>query len=96
MSSLEERDNDYCCAIGESRNPFLSDMTQESIIRDRMTQQMKKKKWMVSFHHGKLNPLPSTWEFPKGLTMINLMNMWLMGKRKRKHPTDALSFQASC
>ena len=36
----------------------------------------------VGLHHGKLNPLPRTWEFPKGLTMINLMNMWHMGNIK--------------
>ena len=37
-------------------------------------------------HHGKLNLLLSTWEFPKGLTMINLMNMWLMGNIKENTP----------
>ena len=78
----EERYNDYCGAIGESQNPFLSAMTQASIIRDRTTQQFKKQKLTVGLHHGKLNPLPSTWKFSKGLTMINLINMFLMGNRK--------------
>ena len=78
----EEIYNGYCGAIVEDQNPFLLAMTQASIIRDRTTQQSNKQKLTVGFHHGKLNPLPSTWEFPKGLTMINLMNMWPMGNRK--------------
>ena len=78
----EERDNNYCGATGESRNLFLSAMTQASIIRDITTQQLKKRKLTVGLHHGKLKPLPSTWEFAKGLTMINLVNMWLMGNIK--------------
>ena len=51
-----------------------------------MTQQLKKQKVTVGLHHGKLNPLPSTWEFLKGLTMINLMNIWLMKNRKENTP----------
>ena len=62
--------------------PFLSAMTQASIIRDITTQQLKKRKLTVGLHHGKLNPLPSTWKFSKVLTMINLINMWIIGNRK--------------
>ena len=82
----EERDNDYCGTIREPRNPFLLAMTQASITCDRMAQQAKKQKLTVGLHHVKLNPLISTWEFPKGLTMINLMNTWLMGNRKENIP----------
>ena len=41
---------------------------------------------MVGLHHGKLNPFPSTKEYQKGLTMINLMNMSLMVNRKENIP----------
>ena len=82
----KERDNDYCGAIGEYRNLFLSAMAPASTIRDRTTQQLKKQKLTVGLYHGKLNPLPSIWEFPKRLTMINLMNMWLMGNIKENTP----------
>ena len=61
-------------------------MTQASIIQDRTTQKLKKQKLTVGFHHGKLNPLPSTWEFPKGITMINMMDMWPMVNRKENIP----------
>ena len=67
-------------------NPFLSAMTQASINRDRTTQKFKKQTFTVGLNNGKLNPLPSTWEFPKGLTMINLMNMWIMVNRKENIP----------
>ena len=67
-------------------------MTQASTIRDISTRQLKKRKLTVGLHHGKLNPLTSTWEFPKGLNMINFMNMLLMGNRKEKiSPTQYLT-----
>ena len=56
-------------------------MAQASIIRDRMTQKLKKQKLTVGLHHGKLNPLPGKFKFPKGITVINLINVWLMGNR---------------
>ena len=61
-------------------------MTQASIIQYITTQQLKKIKLTVGLHHGKLNTFPITWEFPKGFTMTNLMNMWLMGNRKENTP----------
>ena len=61
-------------------------MIYASIIQDRTTQQSKNQKMTVGLHHGKLNLLPSTWEFPRGLTMINLMNMWLTENRKENTP----------
>ena len=61
-------------------------MTQASIIRDKMTQELRKRKLTVGLQNGNLNPLPSTWEFSEGFTMINLMNMWFMGNRKENTP----------
>ena len=51
-----------------------------------MTQQLMKQKMAVILHHGKLNSFLRTWEFLKVLTMINLMNMWLMENRKENIP----------
>ena len=47
---------------------------------------MKKRKIIVGFHHGKLNPLPSNWNFPKRLTVIALINMWHRGSTRDNVP----------
>ena len=43
----EKRGNDYCIEIGEAQNPFISAMTQASIILYIMTQHLKKQKLSV-------------------------------------------------
>ena len=43
---------------------------------------MKSRTLTMGYHHGKLNPLPSTWQYPNGCTLIQLMNLWLIGNRK--------------
>ena len=56
------------------------------LIRDATQRQLKRRRFTIGFHHGKLNPLPSTWVFPKGLSIINMMNMWYCGNPKEQVP----------
>ena len=72
--------------VNISNEAFLSQHTREAIIREKTATQIKKRKLTVGWHHGKLNPLPSTWEFPKNTTLINMMNMWLLGNKKENVP----------
>mmetsp|Transcript_7253 Transcript_7253/g.11641 ORF Transcript_7253/g.11641 Transcript_7253/m.11641 type:complete len:555 (+) Transcript_7253:2-1666(+) len=37
-------------------------------------------------HHGKLNPLPTDWEFPTHHSIIDILNLWLLGEPERKIP----------
>ena len=41
-------------------------------------QQMRRRKLTVGYHHGKLNPLPPRWNYPK-MNIVQLIHMWLMG-----------------
>ena len=55
------------------------------------------RKLKVGYHHGKFNPLPASWRYPPGLTLIQLINLWLIGSPKehipqlRKIPTSLLA-----
>ena len=51
---------------------------------------MKSRTLTMGYHHGKLNPLPSTWQYSNGCTVIQLMNLWLIGNRKEDVPTLAI------
>ena len=59
--------------------PFVDDGTLDQLTSKRTSQQLKARKLTLGYHHGILNPLPSTWRYPKGITLIQLINLWLLG-----------------
>ena len=71
---------------GLETDNFLSAQTREQIIREKTRCQLKRRKLTLGLHHGKLNPLPSTWTFPKKMSVIHLINMWLLGNKKENVP----------
>jgi hypothetical protein len=66
--------------------PFIDEATANQLSRERTKKQLKTRQYTVGFHHGKLNPLPSNWRYPKGLTLIQLINLWLIGVRDQNVP----------
>ena len=73
-------------------NPnLLSTCAIDKILRQKTSKQMKSFTLTMGYHHGKLNPLPSTWKYPNGCTVIQLMNLWLIGNRKENVPPLAIS-----
>ena len=68
-------------------NPnILSTEARDRIVRQKTSKQMKSRTLIMGYHHFKLNPLPSTWQYPNGCTVIQLMNLWLIGNRKKNVP----------
>ena len=41
---------------------------------------------MMGYHHGRCSRLPSIWKYPKGTTVIQLMNLWLVWNRRDHVP----------
>ena len=56
------------------------------IIKQATKEQIASRKIKVGFHHGHFNPLPASWKIPKGLTVIQLMNLWLVGSENEHVP----------
>ena len=50
----------------------LSAAVKDEIIRQRTKQQLAKRTLTIGYHHDRLNPLPSTWSFPKCSLSYNL------------------------
>ena len=40
----------------------------------------------MGYHHGKFNPLPASWRYPPGLTLIGLCHLWLVGSPRENVP----------
>ena len=73
-------------------NPnLLSTGTRDRIVRQKTSKQMKSRTLTMGYHHGKLNPFPSTWKYPNGCNVIQLMKLWLIGNRKENVPPLAIS-----
>ena len=73
-------------ANNDTNMSSLSTAVKDGIVRRRTQQQLEKRKLTIGYHHGRLNPLPSSWTFPKGFTVIQLTNMWLLGNQKKHVP----------
>ena len=65
--------------------------TRYIIVRQKNSKQMKSRTLTMGYHYGKLNPLTSTWKYPNGCTVIQLMNLWLIGNRKDNIPPFEIS-----
>ena len=59
---------------------------RERIIRQRTQEQLASRKIKVGYHHGKLNPLPASWRYPPGLTLIQLCHLWPVGSPRENVP----------
>ena len=65
-----------------SNGRVLHDATR----RKQVNLQLKRRTVTVGYHHGWFNSLTSTWQFPNGFTVIQLINMWLVGNPRENVP----------
>ena len=70
---------------------LLSSCARDRIVHQKTSKQMKSCTLTMGYHHGKLNSLPSTWKYPNGFNVIQLMNLWLIGNRNENVPSLAIS-----
>jgi hypothetical protein len=54
--------------------PLVNEETIDQVVGQRTSKQLKARQYTVGLHHGKLNPLPPNWSYPKGITLIQLIN----------------------
>ncbi len=74
---FKEDDNDIVL-------PLVDEGTMDQLVGQRTCKQLKGRQYMVDLHHGKLNPLPPNWSYPKGITLIQLIYLWLLGGGREK------------
>ena len=94
LSSPVEESMDHCDGgfdmmeeeDGEIVIPLVEESTANQLVQQRTTKQLKKCQYTIGWHHGRMNPLPSTWRYPSGLTLIQLINFWLIGTKDKNVP----------
>ena len=80
----EEEEEDVVLELDEPAR--MSPHKRARIINERTHQQLANRKMKVGFHHGQFSPLPASWRYPKGLTVIQLIHLWLIGSPKEHVP----------
>ena len=82
--SDEEEEEDIVLALDEPEH--MPPRKRARIIQQHTQEQLSNRTVKCGYHHGLFNPLPSTWSYPKGLTVIQLMNLWLIGSKRESVP----------
>ena len=82
----DDEEEDVVIALEEAQPTDTSRRTRARFVQQRTQEQLAKRKIKVGYHHGHFNPLPASWRFPKGLTVIQLVHLWLVGSEKEHVP----------
>ena len=72
----------------------MAPVKRAQIIKQLTNEQLANRTIKVGFHHGHFDPLPASWKTPKGLTVIQLVNLWLVGS-KNEHVPPSKAFTPS-
>ena len=80
----DNEEEDIVLALDEPER--MAPNKRARIIKELTTHQLASRKIKVGYHHGQFNPLPASWKLPKGLTVIQLVNLWLVGSKKEHVP----------
>ena len=89
VTNVNNNANGNTSANSRNRNASASTLltaARDRIVRETTAEQMKRRPLSLGYHHGKLNPLPSSWQIPTGCTVIQLVNMWLLGHKEENIP----------
>lgn len=81
-------EDDYIEISFEEKTALHARVIDES-IKHRQKQQIQNRKkngLLVGFHHGVLNPLPSTWTYPTKMSLIQLITLHQMGSPAESVP----------
>ena len=79
----EEEDIDFTTEFDTEALAVAHDTT----IQDKTQAQLRKRKQCgvyVGLHHGKLSTLPSMWQYPTKLSLIQMMTLYLIGNKSEK------------
>ena len=72
-------------SVGPNRD-IVSSTWKDVKVKEETKEQLQKRQLSIGYHHGQLNPLPSAWQYPTGMTLIQLINLWLIGIRDENVP----------
>ena len=80
----EEDEEDVVLTLEEPER--MAPAQRDQIICQLTQEQLARRKIKASFHHGKFDPLPVLWQYPPGLPLIGLCNLWLVGSPREHVP----------
>jgi hypothetical protein len=77
--------------------PLVADEgTIDQLVQRRTTKQLKERVYSVGLHHGQLNTLPGRWKYPNKLSLIQLINLWLLGGGQKSNVPPLKNLDTCC
>ena len=81
----DNEENEVVIQIGQQTSEGQpSAAQQDQQVRQKTTDQLKNRQLLMGYHHNHLSPLPSNWVYPKQMTLIQLINLWLLVSPNKK------------
>jgi hypothetical protein len=74
----------------------IDEGTREQLNAERTQSLLKARVYTLGNHHGKLNPLPPMWRYPNKITLIDLINLWLLGGGKQQNVPPLFNAHPAC
>ena len=90
---LDNKKEDIVLGLDEPER--MAPNNHARIIKELTTQQLASRKIKVGYHHGHFNPRLASWKLPKGLIVIQLVNLWLVESKKEHPPPPSKVFAPS-
>ena len=83
----DDKENEVVIPIGQQTSEGQpSAVQQDRRVRQKTSAQLKNRQLSMGYHHNHLSPLPSNWVYPKQMTLVQLINLWLLGNPKENIP----------
>ena len=82
VNVLDNKEEDVILALRDAHSTVATRAVQR-----RTQKQLSNRTVKVGFHHGHFNLLSLMWVYPKGLTVIQLARLWLIGSEKEHVPS---------
>ena len=84
VGHLEEED-DVVIMLEKEEITSSTPAVRDQMVRQKTNKHMKKRAYTVGIHHGRINPLPSTWVYPQ-MNILSLITLWLIGNKAEGVP----------
>ena len=72
-----DKEDDIIILLETDTSTTLILAVRDRIVRQKTEEQMQNRPFTMGFHHGSINPLPSTSKYPN-MNILTLVTLWLM------------------
>ena len=70
-----EEEDDVILTFESEQRSAIQQQVRDAAVRAKAKEQLGKPTMTVGYHHGHLNPLPSSWHYPEKMNMVQMITL---------------------